>query len=74
MKEFVIPTLPSISDTDFEEDLLMAESLREKWCTYVGQPDIEGVVHLTINIVTRSSFVVDTKRRFHNFLLCYVLF
>jgi len=42
MKEFVIPTLPSISDTDFEEDLLMAESLREKWCTYVGQPDIEG--------------------------------
>ena len=43
MKELVIPSLPSIFESELEADLLLAESLREKWCTYVGLADIEGM-------------------------------
>ena len=43
MKELVIPSLPSIFETELEADLLVAENLREKWCTYVGLADIDGM-------------------------------
>lgn len=44
MKELVIPSLPSISETENEADLLVAESLRGRWCTFVGLSDIEGKI------------------------------
>lgn len=43
MKELVIPSLPSNFETELEADLLVAENLRGKWCTYVGLADIEGM-------------------------------
>ena len=50
MKELVIPSLPSISETEYEADILVAESLRGRWCTYVGLPDIEGIHFVSLNV------------------------
>ena len=42
MRELVIPSLASFTETDDPDDLLIGESLRGRWCAFVGSPDIQG--------------------------------
>lgn len=49
MKELVIPSLPNISESEILADLSVAESLRERWCTYVGVSDVHGKKSLLAN-------------------------
>eukprot|EP00795_Rhopilema_esculentum_P016432 gene16432-7841_t len=42
MRELVIPSLASFTETDDPDDLLIGESLRGRWCAFVGSPEIQG--------------------------------
>ena len=42
MKELVLPSLSSLSETQDADDLIVAETVRGRWCAFVGNPDIQG--------------------------------
>ena len=42
MKELVLPSLSYLSETQDADDLIVAETVRGRWCAFVGNPDIQG--------------------------------